>query len=167
MGSSNDTLVWYVNLFSWMVISHKGLNHFIWINFRKNSGAWYLARWQLRKSVVSLMRKEHERKLFVLSSFRNSKRILLLLRFNVGHTYNLWVSPLKPWNKLQCHKWGWCTQVSWFFLSVKRHNFCASKPLMIKSHKESCFVKTMCMYSNLKWLFYKLRDILLFNEIGI
>ena len=93
MGSSNDTLVWYVNLFSWMVISHKGLNHFIWITFQKNSGAWYLARWQLPKSVISLMRKEHERKLFVLSSFRNSKRILLLPKFNVGHTHNLWVSP--------------------------------------------------------------------------
>ena len=39
----------------------------IWITFQKNSGAWYLARWQLPKSVISLMSMKESYLFFHLS----------------------------------------------------------------------------------------------------
>lgn len=101
MGSSNDSVVWYVNLLPWMVISHKWLNHSIWIKKLPTHKFWG-EFWSLvfgcvaASQVCHISKEKRAWKLFVLSSSGNSKGILLLPTFNTGNTHNLWVSPLKP-----------------------------------------------------------------------
>ena len=65
-----------------MVPSHKGLNHFVWkgkqvlTTFGKIPELeWSVAQWERHPTALSLTRKEHERKLSILSSPRNSKGI--------------------------------------------------------------------------------------------
>lgn len=137
------------------------------MTFGKNSRVCYLARWQLHKSVLSLLRKEHERKLFSFSSSRNSKGILLVPTSNIGNAHRLWAFPLKPWNKLQCYKWGCYTWRSLFFNQWKEMISVLSNHYERTSKILFCEI-LLAIYGNLIILYIKcFKVILLLDDVGI
>lgn len=143
---TSDALLWDVDLVFLMVSSHKWLNHFVWKRKKRvltTSGKipelkWSVAQCELHQAALSLTRKEHERKLSVLSSPRNSKEICFYPHLTRERHTSFEIS---PWSLKTNHSVrNTLVFMSIPTLSMKWNHVWAPKLLTIRAHLDSLSV---------------------------